>query len=146
MHRLVKSSKPGEVERDLAIRLLTERAILTRALCRELLDSGESFSGRRTSTALGFLLQWVSHYLPASVRVEPHPSDGIDSMTVPEDCNELLREIRDGAQVGEAFFMLLTADNSFQSDGDRKTIRKRLDSYWVDHASAASAPSLYASL
>lgn len=144
MHRLVKSSKPGEVERDLAIRILTERAVLTRALCRELLDSGESFSNRRTNTVLGFLLQWVSHYLPASVRVEPHPSDGIDSMTVPDDCRELVREIRDGAQVGEAFFMLLTADNSLQSDGDRSRLQKRLDSYWVDHPSAASAPSLWA--
>jgi hypothetical protein len=55
MYRLVNSSKPGEVERDQAVRLLTERAVLTRALCRELLESDGSFSDRRSSTALVLL-------------------------------------------------------------------------------------------
>ncbi|MGA9997673.1 MAG: hypothetical protein WBP93_19820 [Pyrinomonadaceae bacterium] len=146
MYRLVESSKPGEVERDQAVRLLTERAVLTRSLCRELLDCDGRFSDRRSSTALSFLLQWVVRNLPESVRVEPHPSDGIDIMVVPDDCQELLREIQDGAQVGEAFFMLLTADNSLQADGDRTTLRKRLDTYWATHSSAASAPSLFSSL
>jgi hypothetical protein len=48
MHRLAKSSKPGDVERDQAGRLLTERAVVTRALCRELLDSNGRFSDRRS--------------------------------------------------------------------------------------------------
>lgn len=146
MYRLVNSSKPGAVERDHAIRLLTERAVLTRALCRELLDSDEFNSTRRSGVALSLLLQWVAQNLPTSVRVEPHPSDGIDVMTVPDDCKELVQEIKDGAQVGEALFMLFTADNSFQTDGDRASLRKRLDAYWLNHASAAPAPSLYSDL
>ena len=77
------------------------------------------------------------------MRLEPHASDGIDSMFVPDDCRELLREIQDGAQVGEALFMLLTADNSLQADGDQATIRKRLDDYWAKHPSPASAPSFF---
>ena len=141
MHRLVKSSKPGEVERDHAVRLLTARAVLTRALCRELLDADGRFSDRRPSTALFLLLQWVAQNLPESVWVEPHPAGGIDAMIVPADCQELLREIYDGAQVGESLFMLLTADNSLQADGDRATLRKRLDTYWANHPAAAPAPS-----
>lgn len=143
MHRLVQSSQPGRAERDHAVRLLTERAVLTRALCRELLDSDGHFNNRRTGTALSWLLGWVGQSLPNSVRVEPHPSDGIDTMTVPEDCMELLREIQDGAQVGDAFFMLLTADNSLQSDGDKKRLSERLEVYWTNHLRVAPAPSLY---
>ncbi|MCU1268367.1 MAG: hypothetical protein JWM21_4685 [Acidobacteria bacterium] len=146
MHRLVNSSKPGEVERDHATRLLSERAVLTRMLCRELLDSNVQFNTRRSGTALSILLRWVGQNLPESVRVEPHPSDGIDRMAVPDDCGELLREISDGAQVGEALFMLLTADNSLQADGDRTTLRRRLDAYWTNHASAAPAPSPFSPL
>lgn len=133
MHRLVDSSEPGAVERDHAVRLLTERAVLTRALCRELLDSNECFTDPRPSAALSLLLQWVVQNLPQSVHVEPHPSNGIDSMVVPDDYQELLREIRDGAQVGEALFMLFTADNSYQRDGDQATLQKRLDVYWMNH-------------
>lgn len=143
MYRLVNSSKPGEVERQQAVRLLTERAVLTRAICRELLESDGQFSDRRSSTALSFLLQWVALNLPQSVGVEPHPSDGIDSMAVPDDCRELLREIHEGALVGEALFMLFTADNSLQADGDRARLRQRLDVYWTNHPSAAPAPSLF---
>lgn len=143
MYRLVKSSNPGAVERDDAVRLLVQRAVLTRSLCRELLDSDGNFSDRRPTTALAFLLQWVAQNLPASVRLEPHASNGIEEMVVPDDCQELLREIQDGAQVGEALFMLTTADNSFQADGDRATIRKRLDAYWANHPSPAPAPSPY---
>jgi hypothetical protein len=146
MYRLVKSSKPGAVERDHAIRLLTERAVLTRALCRELLDSAEFLNNRRSGVALSLLLQWVARNLPTSVRVEPHPSNGIDDMAIPDGCEELLQEINDGAQVGESFFMLLTADNSFQADGDRATLRKRLDAYWTNHGSVAPAPSLFSPL
>ena len=146
MHRLVNYSKPSEVERQQAVRLLAERAVLTRAICRELLESDGQFSDRRSSTALSLLLQWIAHNLPQSVRIEPHPSDGIDSMAVPADCSEVLREIRDGALVGEALFMLSTADNSLQADGDRARLRTRLDAYWTNHASAAPAPSLFSTL
>ena len=144
MHRLIKSSQPGDAEHDKALRLLTQRAVLTRALCQELLDSQGRFSDRRSTAALSILLQWVAQNLPESVRVEPHASDGIDSMVVPDDCQELLREIHDGAQVGDALFMLLTADNSLQADGDQSTLQKRLNAYWANHPSAAPAPAVVA--
>jgi hypothetical protein len=37
--KLVRSSIAGHVERDQALHLLTQRALLTRIICRELLES-----------------------------------------------------------------------------------------------------------
>jgi hypothetical protein len=138
MHRLVNSSNPEDVDRDKAVNLLTQRAILTRAVCRELLDADTSFNDRRPQTSLVLLLQWIARNLPESVRFEPHPSDGIDSMVVPDTCRELLQEIRDGAEVCEALFMLLTADNRIQADNDQAIIQNKLDRYWANHRSVAS--------
>lgn len=140
MHRLVNSSNPGDVDRDKAINLLTQRAILTRAVCHELLDSDSNFGDQRPQTALVLLLQWIAQHMPESVRFEPHASDGIDHMVVPDDCQDLLQEIRDGAEVCEALFMLLTADNRIQADNDRAMIQDKLDRYWANHRSFASLP------
>jgi hypothetical protein len=149
--RLVGSSHPGDVERDAAVRLLAERAVLTRAVCRELVDAGDRFAERRQCVALAFLLRWIAENLPESLRFqsaagslcqrEPHPSDGIDRMVVPEGCDDLLQEIRDGAQVADALAMLLTADNSLQARGDEAVIRDRLAAYWARHGAAVRAPS-----
>ena len=91
MLRLVESSGPGDVERDTAVRLLAERAVLTRAICRELEEASGKFAGRRPSIALTLLLQWIWQNFPECVRVEPHPSDGIDRMIVPDGCEALSR-------------------------------------------------------
>jgi len=139
---MVRSSNPGDVDRDTAVRLLSERAVLTRAACRELLDSEGSFDGRRPSIALSFLLQWIRENLPESIKVEPHPADGIDRMVVPDNCRDLLQEIRDGAEVCEALFILFTADTPSQFRGDEKSIHDRLAAYWANHGSAARAPSV----
>lgn len=141
MHRLIKSSTPGAVEYDQALRLLTQRAVLTRALCQELFDSKGHFSDRRSTAALSILLQWIAQNLPESVRGEPHSSGGLEQMVVPDDCRELFREIQDGAQVGEALFLLVTADNTFQTDASQAQLQKKLDAYWANHSSAAPAPS-----
>lgn len=144
MHSLAESSQPGAVDRDRAIYLLTERAVLTRSICQELRDAASNdFDGRRISVALGLLLRWVNENLPQSVRVEPHPSDGIDQMVVPEMCQELLQEIRAGAEVGEALFMLYTADTPSQARGDRERIKERLENYWAKHASPVYSPTIY---
>ena len=108
--RLVGSSNPGDVQRDTAVHLLTERAVLTRAVCRELAESTESngsFGDRRPCIALSFLLRWILENLPHSFEFraaagnlcqrEPRASDGIDQMVVPDGCESLLQEIRDGA-------------------------------------------------
>jgi len=142
MMRLAGSHNSDDVDRDTAVRLLAERAVLTRTLCRELLDVSKGFASRRPCVALSLLLGWVQQHLPQSVRVEPHPADGLDAMVVPDGCRDLFEEIRDGAQVGEAFFMLLTADTSSQARGDEAVIRDRLTAYWAAHPSPAYAPSV----
>jgi len=150
--RLVGSSYPGDVERDTAVRLLAERAVLTRAVCRELLEAGGGFADRRPLVALAFLLRWIQENLPESLLIqpavggpyqrEPYPGDGMDRMVVPDGCQDLLEEIRDGAQVAQALFMLMTADTPTQARGDEAVIRERLTAYWARHASPVRAPSV----
>lgn len=150
--RLVGSSKPGDVERDAAVRLLAERAVLTRAVCRELIEAGGGFADRRPCVALSFLLGWIQENLPECLQFraaagnlcqrEPRPSDGIDRMVVPDGCEDLFQEIRDGAEVGDALAMLLTADNAIQAEGDKAVIQDRLAAYWAKHSSAVRAPSV----
>lgn len=142
MLRLVESSNPGDVDRDTAVRLLAQRAVLTRAVCRELQECSD-FAGRRPTTALSLLLQWVWQNFAESVRVEPHASDGLDKMIVPENCQELMQEIRAGAEVAEALFMLTTADTMSQLRGDEEVIRDRLSAYWAKHGTAVVAPSVF---
>jgi hypothetical protein len=135
--RLVHSSVPGAVERDAALRRLSERAVLTRMLCRELLEADGRLPDRRVMAALSSLLSWIAQNCPESVRVEPHPSDGLDGLEILEDERDLLAEVRNGAQVGEAFFMLMTADTSGAAEHDKAVLRERLESYWTKHAVAA---------
>jgi hypothetical protein len=148
--RLVESSNPGDVDKDTAVQLLAERAVLTRAICQELRDGSGNYAERRPCVALGFLLRWIQTHLPESFRFrnaaggigerEPRPSDGIELMVVPEGCDDLLEEIRDGAPVGDGLAMLLTADNALQARGDEAVIRERLEAYWAKHAKTVRAP------
>ena len=57
--RLVSSSILGAVEEDRAVRLLAERAVLTRAICCELRDENPDPGSGRSRTALGFLVEWI---------------------------------------------------------------------------------------
>ena len=138
--RLVASSDPDAVARDQALHLLIERAVLTRAVCRELLESEGDFGGRRPRTALALLLRWVQSNLPQFVHTEPHARTGLDAMVVPEDCEDLLREIEDGAEVCEALFSLTTADNASEVHNDKKAIAKSLDAYWEVHSQIVNQP------
>ena len=132
--RLVQSSEPGAVERDNAIHLLTERAVLTRMVCFELLDVvHRRLVDRRIHTALSLLLAWVHENMPGSVRVEPHPADGINEMTIPAGYEKIVEEIRAGAQVGEALFMYYTADTTYRADQDWARVQERLAQYWAEH-------------
>jgi hypothetical protein len=150
--RLVGSSDPSDVERDTAVRLLAERATLTRAICRELVETGSGFADRRPSVAMSLLLRWIVETMPECLQYrgaagnlcvrEPRPSDGIDQMIVPAGCEDLLFEIRDGAAVGDALFMLFTADTPTQQRGDEARIRERLNTYWANHSAAVRAPSV----
>lgn len=132
--RLVQSSMPGAVERDQAIHLLTERAVLTRMVCRELLDEvGDDprrLPGRRSKTSLFILLQWIGQNLPECAKVTPYPADCIDQMIVPEGYEKLIEETRSGAQVAQALSLYLLCD----SYADRARIPDLLTSYWKQHA------------
>jgi hypothetical protein len=138
--RLVHSSVPGAVERDAALRLLSERAVLTRMLCRELVEAKGDLPDRRASTALSILLSWIAENFPQSVRIEPRPSDGLDQMAVSEEGRGLLAEVREGAGVGEALFMLMTADSSIAAKHDKVILKDRLESYWAKHGVAVRPP------
>jgi hypothetical protein len=132
--RLVRSSEIGAVEQDQAIRLLAERATLTRMVCRELMDSDLCGSDRRPQTALFLLLRWIGETQRQFVRIEPRADDGLEHMIVPEGYAELVPEIEAGSQVCNALFMLTTADNKLQADSDRAVIKARLATYWERHA------------
>ena len=52
--------------------------------------------GRRPRAALGMLLHWIEENYPDSILIEPIADDAIDKMVVPDDCLDLLQEIRGG--------------------------------------------------
>jgi hypothetical protein len=137
--RLVASSNPDDVDRFEAIDLLVQRAVLTRMVCRELAELPDGrFSRWRASTAHGFLMSWISS-LPG-YEGYPKASFDIDAMAVPDDCTQLLEEIRDGARVCEALAMLQSADTASDFDNDMRYLKEALDAYWQQHPSAAQPP------
>jgi hypothetical protein len=131
--KLVSSSEPGAVERDAAIGLLVDRAILTRMVCVELRDGDVAFAHRRSRQALGQLLFWIGNHQREWMRGEPGADESIDQMRVPSGYEPLLEEIKAGAKVCNALFRLFTADNGLQAESDRAGITKYLASYWQHH-------------
>ena len=130
--RLVSSSVPGAVERDAALRLLSERAVLTRMLCRELFQVKGRFADRRAYTALSILLNWIAEKFPGSQWLRP--TDGLDQMPLLEDARSLLAEIKAGTQVADAYFLKMNCDL-----GDKELL-ECLESYWAKHAVAVRPP------
>jgi hypothetical protein len=130
--RLVASSNPDDVSRDQALR------------CRELLDSGGVFNGMRPLTAIALLSRWVKRTFP---EIEPlgglAVSYGLDDMVVPEGCEDMLREIQDGAEVCEAFDLLIYGDTC-DVESDNEAIAKSLDAYWKAHAQIVHTPERWA--
>ena len=133
--RLVASSDPSAVSRFEARQLLLQRAVLTRMVCRELMDKPEVMHCRssRADAALGLLMEWI--YSQPQCPTSPHPSSGIDSMIVPDGCSELLEEILDGAVVCVALTMLDSADTDSDWQSDMSRIEKALENYWSKHNS-----------
>jgi len=131
--QVVHSTDPGAVERDRAIWALVERAVLTRLVVHELLESPDRPTGRRPVTALDLLLAWVARNFPDSKNVEPHPSDGLNLMVVPEGFERLHQEIEDGAHVCELFQFALTADTPTDSRRDLVRLKEAMDRYMADH-------------
>ena len=139
--RLIASSYPGDVDRDAAIHWLTMRAVLTRNVCRELLESEGAFSSRRSNIASGILIEWVEQNFPESFVAEANADSGLDTMVVPDDCQELMKEIRDGAWVCQCLFRLMTADHLWEADQDRAGLKSVLDKYWKEHPAVVNPPA-----
>ena len=140
--KLVASSNPADVDTDQVLYLLCVRAVMTRTVCRELLESG-GYS-RRADTALGLLLQWLMLTFPETTNaIVPAPRDGLDAMVVPEGCAELLTEIRDGAEVCEALRYSMTADLPSDRQEDDAALASALATYWKSHAQAVKAPFIH---
>ena len=140
--RLIESTVPGEVERSDAIHLLSERAVLTRAVCRELID--EAHRGERSwrvQSALTLLLRWVDRHFPGSEDLYLNADRGLDRMVVPGGCLEVMQEIRDGAQVAVALAWSYTAD-ACDLESDLERLRETLEAYWAKHPEAAEPPPL----
>ena len=139
--RLVASSNPDDVGRDQVLHLLTVRAVLTRTVCRELLDLGgefNPFNGRRPFAALALLFKWIDDTFSQSG--DPGLWDGLpDDMVVPEGCEDIVREIRDGLEVCDVL-MLLKYGDTCDVESDREAMAKSLDAYWKAHAKIASPP------
>jgi hypothetical protein len=114
--------------------------VLTRMLCGELREAKGHLPDRRAGTALSILLGWIAQNFAESVRVEPHASDGLDRMAIPEEGRDLVAEVRDGSQVAEALSMLMTADTSSDARHDEAVLRERLESYWAEHGAAVRPP------
>jgi hypothetical protein len=133
--RLVASSDPSEVFRFEARQLLLRRAVLTRMVCRELIEKPEAKRCRssRADAALDLLMAWINSQ--PQCPISPRPSSGIDSMVVPDGCAELLEEIRDGAAVCDALTWLDSADTVSDSEADMSRIERALESYWNKHNS-----------
>ena len=138
--RLVHSSEAGAVERDQAARLLTDRATLTRMVCRELAESDINGLDRRPQAALYLLLRWIVEQQSEHVRGEPRADDGLEQMIVPEGYEEIVSELKAGAQVCNALFMLFTADTALQATHDRERIQRHLVAYWERHSKPVSMP------
>lgn len=139
--RLVTSSDPSEVDRFEAIDLLVQRAVLTRLVCRELVERRDGkFSRWRTDIALRFLMQWISS-LPGPEKFL-HPWSRLDTMLAPNDCLHLVDEIRDGARVCDALTLLQCADTDSDAESDLVNLEKALNDYWEKHSIAAFPPPL----
>lgn len=134
---LVASSDPSAIEHFKALSLLLQRAVLTRMVCRELIDKPEPKITRssRASAAMNLLTAWVASTLVATDDISPWSA--IDEMLVPEGCDDLIEEIRDGAKVCEALSMLDSADTYSEWRGDMSRIEASLDAYWSKHGAPA---------
>ena len=66
-----------------------------------------------------------------------------DDMVVPEGCEDLMREVSDGAEVCEALLMLVYGDTC-DVESDNEAIAKSLEAYWKAHAEIVHTPEQWA--
>jgi hypothetical protein len=129
--RLVGSSDPDAVRRDGLRWHFEERAVLTSAVCRELESAGKHLASRRARAALDLLARWMRECVPSAwpARGEVNFRDGLDGPELVEVADDLRVELELGATVCADFMMLLTADTSFQAEGDSERLQRSLQAY-----------------
>jgi hypothetical protein len=121
--------------------LLAERAVLTRNVCRELLDCDDAPLTMRVRASLNLLLQWVHQHYPKTTS-EPYADDGLRKMVVPEGCENIMKEIRAGTKVCKALFLLTTSDTT-DIYGDGEAVKKSLSAYWRSHGKITHLGALW---
>lgn len=112
--KIVDSSIPGLANEDAAKWLLTERAMLTSLVCRELESAADTID-RRPRAALNALRLWLRDVMEIEFG---YPDRRIDDMVVPPGCEDLIEEIRAGSPVAARFVMLNTADTQSEVNSD----------------------------
>jgi predicted transcriptional regulator len=111
------------------VNLLVERAVLTRAVCREVRDGKVGPNYVRASFALNLLERWLAENMGYS-----YPSSNQDEITnAPRGCKELMQEIHDGESVCRALDLQGTADRQSEAQSDVEGLREALDNYWRKH-------------
>ena len=140
--RLVGSSDPDAVRRDGLRWHFEERTVLTSAVCRELESAEGHFASRRSRPALDLLARWMRDHVPPAwpAKSEVDFRDGLDGPELVEVADDLRVELELGAKVCADFMMLLTADTSFQSEGDTERLRRSLQAY-TSHVDGEDAGS-----
>jgi len=97
----------------------------------------------RPLTALALLSRWIKNTFPETEPLGWAATEWLDDMVVPEGCEDLMREISDGAGVCEALLMLVYGDTC-DVESDNEAIAKSLDAYWKAHAQIVHTPERWA--
>jgi len=115
--RIIESSVPGLVEKDRAMWLLAERAVLTSSVCNEE-EARTGLYDRRPLAALRLLDQWIfDNY---------GKTDGLHKMAVPDGAEHLMQEILIGEKVCAALRMSRTADHLYEFVSDMEKVKLTL--------------------
>jgi enoyl reductase-like protein len=97
----------------------------------------------RPLTALALLSRWVKCTFPETEPIGLAAREWLDDMVVPEGCEDMLREIQDGAEVCDRLIMSNYGDLC-DVESDREAIAKSLDAYWKAHAQIVHTPERWA--
>lgn len=115
--------------------LLAERAVLTRAVCRELREGHDPYYGRPYA-AVRVVQRWLKDNYDYSMPTY-NPSEIAEA---PADCKNLMEEIQDGQRICNALSVYGTADSAEEHARDGSHLREALEEYWLKHPNAVQSP------
>ena len=140
MARLIDSSDPGAVEREQALNVLAERAVLATAVCREFLAAGPTYLTRRCNAAYGLYRSWLAQHDLNLLSDGYRDVRGIrEQMQIPEgdpEADKLADEIEVADRVSGGYERLNTADTRSEFQGDQENLTVALQSWqsWEESA------------